>query len=91
MFIEKASSLLDAALPKVKQYCLEVNRHEIPEDKIANIFKYVKPKTLFIKRTTESIRKVAVICAYKFNPDDGLAIVFENEEISDIGTENIII
>lgn len=91
MFLEKASELMREVLPKVEHYCLEINHAEIRTDSIENIFRYVKPKTLFIKRTSENIRKVAIICAYKFNPDDGLAIVFQNEVFKDIGTENIII
>lgn len=90
-FMEQAEHLLPAALPAVKEYCLKNNRAEIGEDEILNIFKYVKPKTLFIKRTRDGARKVALLCAYKFNPDDGLAVVFYNEELSAVGTENIIL
>lgn len=89
-FMEKAVTLLDSALLAVKQYCVRVNRAEITEDTITNIFKYVKPKSLFIKRTTDGERKVALLCAYKFNPDDGMAIVFKNESLLEIGTGNIV-
>ena len=91
MFLENAEMLLESALASVENYCQERNHEEIGEDKISNIFKYVKPKTLFIKRTDADIRKVALICLYKFNPDDGLAIVFKNEKLLEIGTENIIL
>ena len=91
MFLQNASELLSEALPQVEQYCLKNNRAEIGADRIENIFRYVKPKTLFVKRSRDDIRRAAVICAYRFNPDDGLAIVFQNEKLVDIGSENIII
>lgn len=90
-FMKDAERLMDSALPKVKEYCLQMNRAEIGEDTIANIFKFVKPKSLFVKRTDSTIRKVAIICAYRFNPEDGLAIVFQNEDLLMIGTENVIL
>lgn len=88
-FIEVAETLLNSTLPSVKQYCLCVNRAEITEDTITNIFKYVKPKSLFIKRTDKGERKVSLLCAYRFNPDDGMAIVFKDERLLEIGTGNI--
>ena len=90
-FLNQAETLLNGAKASVEKYCLKSNRTEIGSDTIENIFKYVKPKTLFVKRCASGEHKVALLCAYKFQPEDGLAIVFENEHLSDIGTENIIL
>lgn len=90
-FMAASSALFAVAENEVKKYCLSVNGEDIPEASITNIFRYVKPKTIYIKRSTGKDRVVALLCAYKFNPDDGIAIVFKNETFSKIGTENIIL
>lgn len=90
-FSEKAQLIFETAKCKAEEYCLNTNGEEIEDDHIENLFKYVKPKTIYIKRPTNSDRIVAILCAYRFNPDDGLAIVFTNEQFTAIGTENIIL
>lgn len=90
-FLENAPTLLSVAETEVKKYCLRMNKDDITEKEISNIFKYVKPKSLYIKRCAGDDRVVALMCAYRFNPDDGIAVVFKNEKFDDIGTENIII
>lgn len=90
-FLENAPSVLAVAETEVKKYCLCMNKDDIAEKEITNIFKYVKPKALYIKRNSSEDRVVALMCAYRFNPDDGIAIVFKNEAFDTIGTENIII
>ena len=73
------------------EYCYITNRSDITEKEISNIFKYVKPKAIYIKRDSVDERRVAIICSYRFNPDDGMAIVFKNEAFFQIGSENIIL
>lgn len=90
-FIASSSKLFEIAENEAKKYCLKVNRNEITEDEISNILKYIKPKSIYVKRESSKDRIVALLCAYKFNPDDGIAIVFKNEAFSKIGTENIIL
>ena len=88
-FVKKATDITNDSLSNLKEYCLKINRDEIGTG-IDNIFRFVMPKSLFIKRTNKD-RIVALMCAYKFNPDDGIALVFKNGELFEIGTENIII
>lgn len=90
-FCNQAGTVFESAKKKAEEYCLKTNRREIDTDYIENIFKYVKPKAIYVKRSTSDERIVAILCAYKFNPDDGIAIVFKNESFSAIGTQNIIL
>ena len=90
-FIANAPHLLEEAECEVKKYCMRVNKEDILENEISNIFKYVKPKALYIKRNSGVDRIVALLCDYRFNPDDGIAIVFKNEAYFAIGTQNIIL
>ena len=91
----KGEEVLSSQENALKLFCENaVSIFETAKEKaghIENIFKYVMPKTIYIKRTFNNERTVAILCAYKFNLDDGLAIVFTNEKFSKIGTENIIL
>lgn len=82
---------IDSALDRVKEYCLKNNKEEFAGvSKIENIFKYVIPKYLYVKRD-DSKRIVAIMCNYKFDVENGIAVVFENEKFSDIGKQDIIL
>lgn len=86
----KMSEEIDASLRKVKEYCLANNREEIGADEIENIFKYVAPKYIFVPRD-EKKQIVAIMCNYKFDPESGIAVVFENSRFKDIGKQEIIL
>lgn len=88
-FLQKPG-LLDSVKTEVEAYCLKTAPEEIPGGRIENIFRYVIPKEIFVKRK-EDKRVLAVMCNYRFNFENGLAVVFSNEQFSDIGTQNIIL
>lgn len=86
----QSEGAIEASLDQVKQYCLKNNKAEIGSENIENIFKYVAPKYLYVARNKKS-RIVAIMCNYKFDPENGIAIVFENEKLSNIGMQDIIL
>lgn len=86
----KAKSKISDSLDKVKAYCLAQNGDEIKDDTIQNIFKYVAPKYLYVPRNKDK-HMIAIMCNYKFDSENGLAIVFENEKFKEIGKQDIIL
>lgn len=88
--ISRMSKEIEASLCKVKEYCLANNRKEIGLDAIDNIFKFVAPKYLFIPRDRNK-QIVAVMCNYKYDPESGIAVVFENGKFKGIGKQEIIL
>ena len=86
----KSEATIDAALDQVKNYCFKNNKADIGGDSIENIFKYVAPKYLYVARNKEK-HVVAIMCNYKFDPENGIAVVFENEKFSKIGMQDIIL
>ena len=86
----RSKDALDAAKSAVENYCLKLNAKEICEDSIMNILKYVMPYSLYVRRSASSDRYVGLMCKYRFNPEDGLAVLFKNEELYDIGTSDIL-
>lgn len=84
-FMLKKSELLSDST-EVENYCIKHNRKEIG-DSISNIFKYVIPSSLLVKRDVKK-RRVALLCNYRFDEEHGLALVFENEKLLLIGTQD---
>lgn len=87
-FQKSADSLLSDS-SKICSYCLKQNKEDIPNGVIENIFKYVIPQKIYICRSDK--RKVALLCAYKFDPEHGIAIVFENEKQVAIGQQDLVL
>ena len=85
-----STATIENAKATVEDYCLTHNRHDIGECGITNIFKYVMPYGLFVRRPVSSDRYVGLMCKYRFNPEDGLVVMFKNEAVYDIGTSDIL-
>lgn len=82
--------VVENALEDIKQYCLNDNQNGINDKQLANIFKYVVPQALYICRA-EITRVVGLLCAYRFDPEHNLALIFENERLREIGPEDILL
>lgn len=86
----KAEKSIEASLEKVKEYCIAMNPDEIGSEPIENIFKYVAPKYVFVPRNTDK-HVAAIMCNYKFDQENGIAVVFENEILAKIGKQDIVL
>jgi len=80
--------VIDQAKMAVVEYCKKYEHGE--KWKIDDIFSYVRPSAIFVVRA-ENIRQLAILCDYKFDPEHGLAIVFENLKIKMIGPQDIVL
>ena len=87
-FCENSSVAL-TALDELKVYIEKSSDMEIKANEIENIFKYVMPKSIFVPRTESKI--VAINCNYKFDMENGIAVVFENGRLKEIGPQEIIL
>ena len=85
-FIENQYNL-DNDLEKLKNYCLNLNKEEIGEE-IDNIFRYVIPVDIYVVREKETI---AIMCKYKYDLEHGLALVYKNKKLKEIGTQDIVL
>lgn len=88
--LTKTWRVVEDSLKAVKQYCRADERSDIKDDEITNIFKYVVPQALYVERS-ERVRLVGLLCAYRFDPEHNLAILFENEQLKEIGSEDILL
>ena len=79
---------VEGSLDDLKGYCLSENGTEIGSDHIDNIFRYISPTTLYVLRDPEP-RVVSLLCEYRFDPEHGIALRFENEQLTEIGFQDI--
>ena len=80
---------VDNMLDDLKKYVNKTAEGNLEGTNIENIFKYVMPKSLYVPRSTKKM--IAVICNYKFDMENGIAVVFENGKLKQIGTQDIIL
>lgn len=88
-FVKNSENIFEEVYKKLQIYCKENYREQL-EENIDNIFKYIMPKTLYIKRSEED-RIVAILCNLKFDIEHGLAVVIKNEQVVNIGNQDIIL
>lgn len=81
---------INSSIYEVVDYCSKKNPREFKYDNKGNIFKYVIPKYLFIPQDKYT-RTVAIMCNYKFDEDNGIAVVFKNEKFDSIGNQDSIL
>lgn len=80
---------MDSMLVELKKYVYNTSDGRLDGINIENIFKYVMPKSLYVPRSSK--KTIAVICNYKFDMENGIAVVFEDEKLKQIGTQDIIL
>lgn len=88
-FLDMPQSAIDRTEGEVIKYILKRDKDKVGSSSIDNVFKYVRPHSLYIQRSTGT-RTVGIMCSYKFN-EDGIAVVFKNEKFSAVGSQNIIL
>lgn len=74
----------------VVKYCKAEVDNDSDNQKKDNIFSYVKPEALFVKRDDKKSR-VALMCKYRYDPEHGLAVVFDKNGNITVGAQDIIL
>lgn len=86
----KHKDWIDASKSKVEKFCREQVQEDEDNQKKDNIFSYIKPDYLFVKRDDECSR-VALMCKYRYEPENGLAIVYSSDGKAKVGIQDIIL
>ena len=80
---------IDNSKSKVEAYCqkrLEEGDSNLNKD---NIFSYIKPDYIFVKH--DDSKRIAIMCKCKYEPELGLAIVFNDKGEIEVGIQDIIL
>ena len=73
--IIKNIDLINKSKKMLEKYCEKSVYADNENQKKDNVFSYIKPDYIFVKR--EDKPRVAIMCKYKYDMEHGLAIVFE--------------
>ncbi len=82
-WIEKSRSI-------VEKYCREQVMSDEENTKKDNIFSYIKPECLFVKRDKKNPR-IAMMCKYRYDLEHGLAVVFTFDGEVAVGMQDMIL
>lgn len=73
----------------VEKYCKQSLELDKSNHKKNNIFSYIKPDYLYVKR--EEKPRVAIMCKYKYDLEHGIAIIFSQDGEIEVGLQDIIL
>lgn len=88
LFTEKITELTSSAKDKVLDFC--ASRCEETIDPHGNIFRFLLPRTIYVKRSSNNERVVALLCDFRYDPEYMIAIVFRNEKLYEVTTDSAI-
>lgn len=81
---------IDRAKKCVEDFCRAKVLGDEENQKKDNIFSYVKPHYLLVKLNEDKPR-VAIMCKYRYDPEHGLAVVFDWVGNVTVGIQDIIL
>lgn len=74
----------------VEDYCREQVMSDEENAQKDNIFSYIKPECLFVKRDKKNPR-IAMMCKYRYDLEHGLAVVFTFDGEVAVGMQDMIL
>lgn len=81
---------VEASKSKVEEFCKERVLEDDENQKKDNIFSYIKPDYLYVKRDAEKPR-IVMMCKYRYDPEHGLAVVYSSDGEATVGIQDIIL
>lgn len=80
---------IDNSKDAVENYCRQQVLEDEENQKVENIFSYIKPMSVFVKNVKKP--RIGLICKYRYDEEHGLAIVFDETGSISVGSEDIIL
>ncbi len=74
----------------VENYCKFDVENDDENNKKDNIFSYVKPKCIFVEDNVK-VPRVALLLHYRYDPEHGIAVVFDKHGKVTVGIQDIIL
>lgn len=84
------SEAIEASKTAVEEYLKKMNPEAAPDGKIANIFKFVMPKSIYAPHDAKR-SSIAIMCDYKFDMEHGLAVVYQDKKFKAVGPQDIVL
>lgn len=89
---KSAENQLQASIQDIKEYVLKDHPEQFDSSGISNIFRFVMPKYIFVPLSYgDRSNTVAIMCDYRFDAEHGLAVIFEDGRLKEIGSQDLIL
>lgn len=89
-FKRNSEKIFNDAFLLIKEYCLN-NYPTLVSDNFENMFRYVKPKQIYIKRSVTKKKIAGLLCNFKFDLEHGIAVYIEEGKAVKVGPQDIIL
>ena len=83
-------SWIEESKKDVEKFCKKALEKDETNNKKDNMFSYVKPDYIFVKRDDKKPR-IAIMCKYKYDIEHGIAVVFSDKGEISVGIQDIIL
>ena len=89
-FMDNIKEIFIKSYDALKDYCSKNYNIELDD---TNFYKYIMPKQIYIKKESKDkeYTRFAILCNFKEDIENGLAVVWVNNEIEEIGMQDIIL
>ncbi len=89
-FMDNIKEIFNKTFNALKDYCSKNYNISLNE---TNFYKYIVPKQIYIKRESNGNNycRLAILCNFKEDVENGLAVVCKNNEIIEVGMQDIIL
>lgn len=81
---------IEASKSQVENYCRNQVLADDENCKKDNVFSYIIPESIFVKREHPHPR-IALMCKYRYDLEHGLAIVFSTSGSVAVGSQDVIL
>lgn len=81
---------LDDSKKALEDYCQEQVMKDDTVCQKHNVFNYVVPRLIFVKRNKKH-GMIALMCDYKYDPEHGLALLFSSNGKTIIGSQDSVL
>lgn len=88
-FKNNINEIFEKAKLHLVQYCIQKNAVELANTDFSNMFKYVKPKSMLFSQDSAHNKKMAILFNYKFDKENGIAVIFQNGDVKKTGMQDI--
>ena len=78
----------DLDLDAVKKYCYKTDPIAT-NGKLDNIFRFVIPRYVYVRNNKK--HSVGLMCDFKFDPEHGIVLIYEDNKLVDIGPQDNIL
>lgn len=90
LFVDKTSEITESAKIVVESY-IQKSALAIGIAEPDSLIDCVEPQMLLVRVDDDGSVNIALLCGFKYDPEHDIAIVYKNEELVEVGSQDIVV